>query len=74
MGVAALPRIAARLMAAGRRADTPAAVIHGGTSQAQDTVVGTLGDIAARAAGLPVPAVILIGETVALRSLPTRPG
>ena len=73
MGVAALPRIAARLMAAGRSADTPAAVIHRGTTDAQETVIGTLGDIAARASGLPAPAVIVIGETVALRSLLTHP-
>jgi uroporphyrin-III C-methyltransferase len=69
MGVGALPRIVARLVAAGRRADTPAAVIHRGTTDAQESVVGTLGDIVARAAGLPAPAVIVIGETVAFRSL-----
>ena len=73
MGVAALPRIAARLISAGRSADTPAAVIHRGTTDAQETVVGTLGDIAARATGLPAPAVIVIGETVALRALLTHP-
>ena len=68
MGVATLPRIAARLLAAGRPADTPAAVIHRGTTGAEETVVGTLGDIATRAAGLRAPAVIVIGETVSLRS------
>jgi uroporphyrinogen III methyltransferase/synthase len=73
MGAGALPRIAARLISAGRRADTPAAVIHRGTTEAQETVVGVLGDIAARAAQLQAPAVIVIGEAVALRSLPARP-
>ena len=73
MGVGALPRIAARLISAGRRADTPAAVIHRGTTEAQETVVGTLGDIAARAARLQAPAVIVIGEAVALRSLLAQP-
>jgi len=73
MGVATLPRIAARLMAAGRRADTPAAVIHRGTTDAEDTVVGTLGDIAARAAELSAPAVIVIGETVRLRTRHQHP-
>src|SRR5215475_7452025 len=72
MGVGALPRIAARLLAAGRRADTPAAVIHRGTTESEDTVVGTLGDIAARAARLEAPAVIVIGEAVALRSVLAR--
>jgi uroporphyrin-III C-methyltransferase len=69
MGVGTLPRITARLLAAGRRADTPAAVIHRGTTEAEETVVGTLGDIAARAAQLQAPAVIVIGEAVAFRSL-----
>jgi uroporphyrin-III C-methyltransferase len=73
MGVGALPRIAARLISAGRRADTPAAVIHRGTTDAQETVVGTLGNIAALAACLQAPAVIVIGEAVALRSLLTHP-
>jgi uroporphyrinogen III methyltransferase/synthase len=73
MGVGALPRIAARLQSAGRSADTPAAVIHRGTTDAQETVMGTLGDIAARAARLRAPAVIVIGEVVALRSLLTHP-
>jgi len=72
MGVGTLPRIAARLLAAGRRADTPAAVIHRGTTEAEETVVGTLGDIAARAARLQAPAVIVIGEVVAFRSLLAR--
>ncbi len=73
MGVGALPRIAARLLAAGREANTPAAVIHRGTTEAEETVVGTLGDIAGRAARLQAPAIIVIGEAVALRSLLARP-
>ena len=73
MGVGALPRIAARLQAAGRGADTPAAVIHRGTTEAEETVVGTLGDIVLRAAHLTAPAVIVIGEVVTFRSLLVRP-
>jgi uroporphyrinogen III methyltransferase/synthase len=72
MGVGTLPRIAARLLAAGRGVDTPAAVIHRGTTEVEETVVGTLGDIAARAARLQAPAVIVIGEAVAFRSLLSR--
>jgi len=68
MGVATLPRIAARLLAAGRPADTPAAVIQRGTTENETTVVGTLADIAERSAGLSSPAVIVIGEAVAFRS------
>ena len=73
MGVGTLPRIAARLLAAGRRADTPAAVIHGGTTEGEEIAVGTLGNIAGRSAHLTAPAVIVIGEVVAFRSLLARP-
>jgi uroporphyrin-III C-methyltransferase len=69
MGVGALPRITARLQSAGLDADTPAAVIQHGTTEAQETVVGTLGNIADRAARLQAPAVIVIGEVVAFRFL-----
>jgi len=47
-------------------------VIHRGTTQAEETVVGTLGDIAARAAEIQAPAVIVIGEAVAFRSMLSR--
>src|SRR5207245_409692 len=60
------------VLAAGRSEDTPAAVIHRGTTQAEETVVGTLGDIAARAAEIQAPAVIVIGEAVAFRPLLAR--
>ena len=73
MGVGTLPRITARLLAAGRSGDTPAAVFHRGTTEGEEIVVGTLGDIAARAARLHAPAVIVIGEAVAFRSLLARP-
>jgi uroporphyrinogen III methyltransferase/synthase len=69
MGVGALPEIAAQLLAHGRAAGTPAAVIERGTTPAQRTVVGTLGDIAekVRQAGLKPPAVTVVGEVVRLR-------
>lgn len=66
MGTAALGSIAARLIAAGRPAATPAAVISGGHTSAQRVVIGTLDDIARRAAHLPPPATIVIGEVVRL--------
>jgi uroporphyrinogen III methyltransferase/synthase len=70
MAGASLPRIAATLMAHGRRPDTPAALIRWGTTEAQETVVGTLGDIVARAAasGLAPPVVVVIGAVVRLRA------
>ncbi len=69
MGVATLPVITARLIAAGRSTDTPAAVIERGTTSDQRVVSGTLGTIAARAAHLASPAVIVVGAVVDLAPL-----
>ncbi len=68
MGLASLPRIARELAAAGCSSATPVAVIHAGTTRAQVTVAGTLGDIVARvaAAGLGAPAVVVVGDVVTL--------
>jgi uroporphyrinogen III methyltransferase / synthase len=70
MGLGSLPQIAADLVAHGRPADTPVALIRQGTTAAQETVVGTLGDIAgrARAAGLTPPVLAVVGDVVALRA------
>jgi len=73
MGSTALPVIAERLVAAGRPASTPVAVVHRGTTIAQRVVTGTLGDIASRAADVAAPAVIVIGEVVGLGSLIAPP-
>jgi len=69
MGVESLPRITRALIAHGRPAATPVALVRWGTTSAQETVTGTLGDIAARAASarLEPPVVIVIGDVVALR-------
>ena len=63
MGLAQLERIAQRLMAAGTRADTPAAVLSGGNSRNPAQVRGTLADIAqkARDAQVKAPAIIMVG-------------
>jgi uroporphyrinogen III methyltransferase/synthase len=69
MGLESLPRITRTLIAHGRPATTPVALVRWGTTSAQETVTGTLGDIAARAARarLEPPVVIVIGDVVALR-------
>ena len=69
MGLRSLPRIVATLVAHGRAPDTPVALIRWGTTDAQETVVGTLGDIVARAerAGLAPPVLAVIGPVVGLR-------
>jgi len=69
MGLEHLGEIAARLLEHGRSADCPVAVIASGTTAEQRTVVAPLSTIAAAtaAAGLTAPALIVVGEVVALR-------
>jgi len=66
MGVKALPRIAERLVAGGRSADEPVAVVERGTLPGQRTFLGSLGDIAERAAEARAPAITLVGPVAAL--------
>lgn len=69
MGVRNLPEICGMLMEHGRSGETPVAVIRWGTTPEQQTVIGTLRDIAARvaAANLKPPAITVVGEVVRLR-------
>lgn len=69
MGAERLGAIAAALTAGGRPGTTPVAVIQNGTLGSQRTVTGTLENIAGKvtAAGMGAPAVIVVGEVVALR-------
>jgi len=69
MGVAHLRRIAAELIAAGRPANTPVAVIRWGTYETQQTVTGSLANIAelVERERMLAPAVIVVGEVVRLR-------
>ena len=68
MGLAHVKSIAAGLMKAGRRADTPAAVISNGTLAAQRKCIGTLADIGQKIeeAKLTSPAIIVVGDVVSL--------
>ena len=68
MGVANLESICAALLAAGMRAATPAAAIQSGTTRDQRAVVATLADLgrAVASAALTSPAIVVIGEVVAL--------
>ncbi len=69
MGMGNLPLIAEELMRHGRDPQTPVALIRNGTRALQETLTGTLEDVARKAegAGFKPPAVILVGEVVALR-------
>jgi len=68
MGVRRLPRIAEALIAAGRSAAEPAAVIEGGTLPTQRTVTATLAGIAeaARRQDVRPPAITVVGPVAAL--------
>ena len=69
MGVKNLADICRELRSRGKAPDTPAAVIHRGTTPGQRTVVGTLADIAQKVqeAGLAPPAIFVVGSVVELR-------
>jgi uroporphyrinogen III methyltransferase/synthase len=69
MGVGNLGQIAETLMKFGRSSQTPVAVIERGTVAGQRTLTADLATIAERAAeeGIKPPAVIVVGEVVALR-------
>src|ERR671933_637191 len=69
MGVGRLAEISAGLIAGGRDPETPVACVRWGTRPEQETVTGTLADIAERVeeANLKPPAITVIGDVVALR-------
>ncbi len=68
MGLKNLPRIADRLIAEGRPASTPVAVVQEGSTDHQRTLRSTLAQVAAdtAAAGIRPPAVVVIGEVVSV--------
>lgn len=69
MGLTTFGDIAKQLIAGGRDPQTPAAAIRWGTRPDQQTLVGTVADLADRIAEarLKPPALIIVGEVVALR-------
>lgn len=69
MGMHRLAENCASLVAAGRAATTPVAVVQWGTHPVQRTAVGTLADIAAiaKARKLGAPAIVVIGDVVRWR-------
>jgi uroporphyrinogen III methyltransferase/synthase len=69
MAASHLADVAAALLAHGKAADTPAAVVRHATLGCQRTVTASLADLpaAARAAGIEAPALTVIGPVVGLR-------
>jgi len=69
MGVRNLPAIAENLIRCGKPAETPAALIRWGTTPDQETLTGTLADIAKKAGeqGFTPPAILVVGTVASLR-------
>jgi uroporphyrin-III C-methyltransferase len=66
MGLVSLAALADGLLGSGKPASTPAAVIASGTLPEQRVVVATLAEIAGAAASLDPPALVVVGDVVAL--------
>jgi len=68
-GVGLIGDIAAELVAAGRKPETPVSVTRVGTTTEQSTLTSTLATVAAdvRAARIAPPAIIVVGRVVSLR-------
>jgi uroporphyrinogen III methyltransferase/synthase len=69
MGVERIDEIMAALRGAGMATETPVALVRWATTGRQETLTGTLADIAAKVAetGFKAPAVAVLGEVVGLR-------
>ncbi|MBD9483862.1 uroporphyrinogen-III C-methyltransferase [Pseudomonas sp. PDM14] len=69
MGLVGLPAICTQLIAHGRSAATPAALVQQGTTQSQRVFTGTLGDLPQLVAEHEVhaPTLVIVGEVVQLR-------
>jgi uroporphyrinogen III methyltransferase/synthase len=69
MGVKNLANIARNLIEGGKKPETPAALVRWGTTPDQETLTGTLVDIAAKAKkqGFLPPSILVVGDVVSLR-------
>lgn len=72
MGLGRIAETCSALVSAGRRPETPAAVVSRATLPGSRVVFGTLADIAARAGdgGIEAPALLIVGDVVAKRVEP----
>jgi len=66
MGVSTAPAIAARLMAAGRAGSTPALVVEDASLPTERRIVTTLSGLGDAAAAVEGPALLIVGEAMAL--------
>lgn len=68
MGLGTAASIAERLIAAGRDAATPALIVENASLDSEQRRVTTLGALGEAADGLAGPAILIVGESVALAS------
>ncbi len=68
MALKHLPNIVERLLAGGRRAEEPAALVSKATTPAQQVMISSLGEIADAAGAIETPAIVVVGEVVRLRA------
>ena len=68
MAINTLPEISARLMAAGRTADEPVALVSNAATSRQSVIETTLSEAAKAGQAAEAPAVIVIGDVVRLRA------
>ena len=67
MALKHIDEIVDRLIAAGRAADSPAALVAHATTDAQQTIVTTLAESKQAAVGITPPALFVVGDVVCLR-------
>jgi uroporphyrinogen III methyltransferase/synthase len=70
MATESAARVTAALIKAGKAADTPAALVHAGTTSRQKVILSTLGRLAGemQAQGLGAPGLLVIGPAAGLRA------
>ncbi len=73
MGLSMAAPIAARLMAAGREGSTPALIVENASRADERRILTTLGGIAEAVAGLSGPALLMVGEAMALADVAPTP-
>ena len=73
MGVSTAGRIAERLMAAGRAGATPALIVENASRADERRILTTVSDLALAAEGLTGPALLMVGEAMAMAEIQTPP-
>jgi uroporphyrin-III C-methyltransferase len=73
MGLSTAARIAERLMAAGRAASTPVAVVENASLPQERRLLTTLGGLGEAVLGLDGPALLVVGEVAALADVSALP-